>query len=863
MQNKPRRYDSENDVYIQDFVYGISEELSNFEDMPEFDRYGYDFTGWSKSRNSNDIAYENKESVENLTTEENEVVNLYAVWKPKEYVIQYNPNGTIGPVYYQTAFYDNNFNLDENTFELSNYEFLGWSLSDSLSDVTYENKANITTNIEIKNDFDSPTNLFPVFDISSDYIDEIIDIINSDLSDLEISVQYNSNCYPGKTEIVKVDDIFSVKGYDFKNRNQSKIFKSWSAHPLKNTNILSGTTFHELSSKISPIAGYINLYAFWQYPYFVKFYPQNNTYDSEEKVSGTMEVQKIPLDTIDFLEKNLFKSNWHTFIGWTKGIDSTSVDFEDETSVYNLLSTENETLDLYALWSKEYFINYHFNNEKKQQTCFYNLSNELSDGNKIFSKYGHRCIGWSNLLNSEVIYKNNEIVTNISVINGNKSDLSAQFVKYYTIKYDSGVGNLSDEISGEMELQECLYGYEYKLNRNKFLRKNFIFKNWKDSEGNTYLNSQIISNLNDIPDGTTILCAEWEEFYLGYRYDNENKLAYLCAVYGDPIEITIPSKIIKNGADYTVVGIDPFAFYDNYVYNSDDYNGGVPCKNLSNIILPNTISVINNFAFADLENLVEISNFNLIDEISSINTGVFRNCESLVNITLPTNILSVYPNAFYNCYYFNSIDFSNITYIGANAFLGCMSLQNLNLSNINNIETGAFKQCTGISSIFIGENVSLSLDKIFDAGTLNNLKVFKISEQNINITEIPDYFLANCYELSDVQLNNIISFGKGAFEDCNDLSSIDFSDSLNYIGDNCFSNTSLQTVDIPSAVSYIGENAFYMCEDLSAINVDDNNPYYYDIDGVLYKRTENYDLSDIVEILVDLRDDLIELKENI
>lgn len=835
MQNKPGSYDSDDEVYIQDFVYDISEDLSNFENMSEFKRYGYDFAGWSLENNDDEIEYKNEQQVSNLTTVDDGYVNLYAVWNKRPYVIQYNPNGVVGKVYYQTAFYDDNFTLVENEFELSNCEFLGWNLSDSLSDVTFKNEAYISTNIEIKNDFDSPTNLFPVFDISSDNIDEIIDIINSDLSDLEISVQYNSNCYPGKTEIVKVSDDFSVKGYEFKNRNQSKIFKSWSTHPIKNTNIFSGMTFSELSSKVSPIAGFINLYAFWQYPYYVKFNPKNNTYDNEElSVTGTMEVQKIPLDTINFLEKNRFELDWHTFIGWTKDIDSTSVDFEDETSVYNLLSVENETIDLYALWSEKYFINYHFNNDKKQQTCFYDLSSELSDGNEIFPNNGHRCIGWSNLLNSEVIYKNNEVVTNISVINGNQSDLSAQFVKYYTIIYNNGGGNLSDEISGVMEPQECLYGYEYELSGNKFLRENFVFKNWKDLEGNIYLNSQKISNLNNIPGGNTILCAEWVEYYLGYRYDDKNKLAYLCAVYGDPFEITVPNETEKNDKKYTVVGIDPSAFYDNYKYNSAENNSSVPCKNLSNIILPDTISVINDFAFADLENLETVENFEDIDEISSINKGVFRNCNSLSNISLPENILSVYPNAFCSCYNFNSIDFSNITYIGANAFNGCISLQNLNLSNINNIETGAFKKCIGISSIFIGENVSLPLDEIFTTAGLNNLKVFEISKNNKHITKIQDKLFSNSTLLSDVKLNSISSIGNSSFEYCENLSSIDFPDSLNYIGDYCFTNTSLQTVDIPSAVSYIGENAFYMCEDLSSIYVDDDNQFYYDLSGVLF-----------------------------
>jgi hypothetical protein len=862
MQNKPRSYDSVENVYIQDFVYGIPEELSNFEDMPKFSRFGYNFVGWSQSIDSNKITYENEQSVENLATEEDATVDLYAVWEPKKYIIQYNPNGTIGPVYYQTAFYDSTFSLSDNQFELSNIEFLGWSLSDENLSIDFE-KNSVVTNLIEHDDFSKPVNLFPVFSVESkDEISDIIDKIEEEIEDIELSVQYNSNCLPGKTKCVQVDENFKVETYFFENENKNKTFKNWSKFPEKNSGILSGMLFSELSNIVSPISGLINLYAFWSYPYFIEFNKKTEKYDFD--VSGKMEKQSCPYDVKTKISKNRFLSKWHSFIGWTTNYNSENIDFEDEQEILNLTS-ENDTINLYALWNDKYVINYHFEDHISSQNCQYDLSTELSNGNDIFSKPNYKCVGWSSLDNPEVIFKNNEIIKNISVINGNQSNLSAQFVKYYTIKYNNGVPeNLSSEITGEMSPQECLVDKTYNLNLNQFIRKNKIFKNWKDKNNKIYENGALISNLVAKDEFEITLSVEWDDFEIKYRIiDKENHLAFVSGIYGNPEAITIPSSYEEDNAQYTVVGIDSYAFYDNYNYNpTENFVDPVPCSNLKNITLPDTISVVNNYAFAKLKNLETVENFEDINEISSINTGVFQNCNSLVDITLPTSILSVYPSAFYNCYYFNSIDFSNITYIGANAFLGCTSLQNLNLSNINNIETGAFKQCTGISSIFIGENVSLPLDEIFTAEGLNNLKVFEISKNNKHITKIQDKLFSGSNELSDVQLNDISLIGNSAFEYCNDLSSIDFPDSLKYIGDNCFLNTSLRTVDIPSAVSYIGENVFYMCEDLSAINVDDNNPYYYDIDGVLYKHTANYDLSDIVEMLADLRDELTEIKEN-
>ena len=54
------------------------------------------------------------------------------------------------------------------------------------------------------------------------------------------------------------------------------------------------------------------------------------------------------------------------------------------------------------------------------------------------------------------------------------------------------------------------------------------------------------------------------------------------------------------------------------------------------------------------------------------------------------------------------------------------------------------------------------------------------------------------------------------------------------IGESAFANTkNLKSIDIPVSVNSIGEEAFLYCANLESINVDDNNPYYFDDDGVL------------------------------
>ena len=52
----------------------------------------------------------------------------------------------------------------------------------------------------------------------------------------------------------------------------------------------------------------------------------------------------------------------------------------------------------------------------------------------------------------------------------------------------------------------------------------------------------------------------WLPYRTIYRYDDELRLAYLCATYGNPTELSIPSSTTRNNKEYTVAGIDRTAF---------------------------------------------------------------------------------------------------------------------------------------------------------------------------------------------------------------------------------------------------------------------------------------------------------------
>lgn len=72
----------------QGFTYDVAQNLT----ANAFSKTGYNFAGWATSAGG-DVAYANSESVSNLSSTQDAVVDLFAKWTAKEITITWNPNG--------------------------------------------------------------------------------------------------------------------------------------------------------------------------------------------------------------------------------------------------------------------------------------------------------------------------------------------------------------------------------------------------------------------------------------------------------------------------------------------------------------------------------------------------------------------------------------------------------------------------------------------------------------------------------------------------------------------------------------------------------------------------------------------------
>lgn len=87
---------------------------------------------------------------------------------------------------------------------------------------------------------------------------------------------------------------------------------------------------------------------------------------------------------------------------------------------------------------------------------------------------------------------------------------------------------------------------------------------------------------------------------------------------------------------------------------------------------------------------------------------VLENCKNLTTVVIPANVTMIDRNAFYGCESLTSIAIPNgVSVIGAGAFEGCTSLADINIPNsVTKINNGAFFKCESLTSITIPDSVT-------------------------------------------------------------------------------------------------------------------------------------------------------------
>jgi hypothetical protein len=222
--------------------------------------------------------------------------------------------------------------------------------------------------------------------------------------------------------------------------------------------------------------------------------------------------------------------------------------------------------------------------------------------------------------------------------------------------------------------------------------------------------------------------------------------------------------------------------------------------------------------------------------VTAIGTNAFAFCTGLTSVTIPSGVTSIGVQAFYNCTGLASVTIpASVESIGTYAFYKCALTEMPLLPGLKTIGSNAFFQCGALASVTIPSTVtSLGAGAFYGCTSLTEVEIPS------SVTSIPGGLFHSCSGLTRVTIpDSVTSIGATAFRYCSALTSLTIPPNVTSIGDKAFAYcTGLTGITIPRNVASIGTEVFSNCSALTAISVDEANPVFSSLNGVLFNEAQ-------------------------
>lgn len=187
-------------------------------------------------------------------------------------------------------------------------------------------------------------------------------------------------------------------------------------------------------------------------------------------------------------------------------------------------------------------------------------------------------------------------------------------------------------------------------------------------------------------------------------------------------------------------------------------------SSLEEVVLPNTVTSINNGAFSRCYNLIKVT---IPDGVAYIGGAAFEDCRQLKDITIPDSVEAIGSSAFAGCSSLESIIIPDgVKVIDSYVFAGCEKLSKIQLpNNLKEIRYDAFKKCTNLTEITIPSSVTKVYSDIFE-----ECKSLKSVILPSGLKKVEFFMFNKCTGLTDVTImGSDTSIDETAFNGCSNF----------------------------------------------------------------------------------------------
>lgn len=271
---------------------------------------------------------------------------------------------------------------------------------------------------------------------------------------------------------------------------------------------------------------------------------------------------------------------------------------------------------------------------------------------------------------------------------------------------------------------------------------------------------------------------------------------------------------------------------------------------LRTVILPSTLTYVGDWAFFDCPELRQVVFAG--DKVSSIGAGAFAGCSSLETLDLPDNVTAIGKFAFagisangekkceiealkpYGEFFaaqsamfeLKLSETSKLSLLGDYAFYNCGLFENVKLSKVMRDFNYLAFSGSGVKNIEFYEGGILAgyngAVYSFGGRTLYYYPAcgeeeFVLSDATVNIAD--NAFRGNDKIKTIVFDSALVAAGDSAFEECDNLSTLDFGETkIKNVGNNAFKNCAkLTSVTFGAELTELGSGAFSGCGALTAV----------------------------------------------